>query len=49
MIYNVRMEKNIYTTAIVGGGAAGLFLAVQLQGKTVLLERGERVGRKLSA
>lgn len=49
MIYNVGMDRNIYTTAIVGGGAAGLFLATKLQGKTVLLERGERVGRKLSA
>ena len=49
MFYNGRMEKNIYTTAIVGGGAAGLFLASQLNGNTVLLERGERLGRKLSA
>ena len=49
MFYNVYMDRNIYTTAIVGGGAAGLFLATQLQGKTVLFERGERLGRKLSA
>lgn len=41
-----------YTTAIIGGGAAGLFLAANVTteyGKTVLLERGERVGRKLSS
>ncbi len=39
-------------TAIVGGGASGLFLANLLQGKRgeiALLEGGERVGRKLSA
>ena len=37
--------------AIIGGGASGLFLATALQNneKTVLLERGDRVGRKLSA
>lgn len=42
--------KNI-KTAIIGGGAAGLFLATSLphpHGVT-LFERGERVGRKLSA
>ena len=39
------------TTAIIGGGASGLILATRLQnnGKIVLFERGERVGRKLSA
>ena len=50
MEYNVRMEK--ITTAIIGGGASGLLLACLLSGtgeKTVLFERGERVGRKLSA
>lgn len=38
-------------TAIIGGGAAGLFLASALpeHTDTLLLERGERVGRKLSA
>lgn len=43
------MEK--ITTAIIGGGAAGLFLASLLQNteNTVIFERGERVGRKLSA
>lgn len=37
--------------AIIGGGASGLFLANGLQDgkKAVLFERGERVGRKLSA
>lgn len=37
--------------AIIGGGASGLFLANALQDgkRTVLFERGERVGRKLSA
>ena len=37
--------------AIIGGGASGLFLATALQNneKTVLFERGDRVGRKLSA
>ncbi len=43
------MEK--ITTAIIGGGAAGLFVATSLskEGKTVIFERGERLGRKLSA
>lgn len=38
-------------TAIIGGGASGLFLANALsaEGKTWLFERGERLGRKLSA
>lgn len=37
--------------AIIGGGASGLFLANALTGgkKAVVFERGERVGRKLSA
>ena len=50
------MEKAItYKTIIIGGGASGLFLANQLLQKgmngneLLLLERGERVGRKLSA
>ena len=49
MVYNRVMER--ITTAIIGGGASGLILAARLQnhGKTVLFERGERVGRKLSA
>lgn len=39
-----------YHTAVVGGGAAGLFFAAKYGDKsTVILERGERVGRKLSA
>ncbi len=47
--YNVDMEK--IQTAIIGGGAAGLVLATSLQEneKTVVFERGDRVGKKLSA
>ena len=43
------MEK--IKTAIIGGGASGLFLATALQGgnKILLFERGDRVGKKLSA
>ncbi len=39
------------TTAIIGGGAAGLIVATALKNSknTVLFERGERLGRKLSA
>lgn len=42
--------KRIYT-AIVGGGASGLFCAVNLNpdGEILIFERGERPGRKLSA
>lgn len=36
-------------TVIIGGGAAGLTAALALNKKTIVLERGERVGRKLSA
>ena len=44
----------MFTTAIIGGGAAGLFLAANLlhqnaKQNVVVFERGERVGRKLSA
>jgi predicted flavoprotein YhiN len=37
--------------AIIGGGASGLFLANALKAKqnVVLFERGDRLGRKLSA
>ncbi len=44
------MVKKI-KTAIVGGGAAGLFCAARLDDKNsiLILERGERLGRKLSA
>ena len=47
--YNRNMER--ITTAIIGGGAAGLMLACSLKNPSgvVLLERGERVGRKLSS
>ncbi len=42
------MEKT--KIAIIGGGAAGLFLANLLNSEAVtLIERGERLGRKLSA
>ena len=50
MSYNIGMEK--ITTAIIGGGASGLFLANALPpkyGKICVFERGERVGKKLSA
>ena len=49
MEYNSVMEK--ITTAIIGGGASGLFLATALHnsGKTVLFERNDRLGKKLSA
>ena len=42
---------NEYEIAIIGGGAAGLYLAAALGGakKTVIIERGARVGKKLSA
>ncbi len=41
-----------YSTVIIGGGAAGLFLAANATtkyGNVLLLERGERVGKKLSS
>ncbi len=48
MGYNRGMEKT--KIAIIGGGAAGLFLANLLTTDGVtLIERGERLGRKLSA
>ncbi len=49
MRYNIGMEKS--KLAIIGGGAAGLILANSLPDieGIVLLERGERLGRKLSA
>ena len=51
MVYN-RFMKRIHT-AIIGGGASGLILAAALQqmnNQTVaLFERGERLGKKLSA
>lgn len=47
--YNGFMEN--IQVVIIGGGASGLFLANALSSgcKTVVFERGERVGRKLSA
>ncbi len=49
MEYNRAMER--ITTAIIGGGAAGLMLACSLENPkgVVLFERGERLGRKLSS
>ena len=41
-----------FSTVIIGGGAAGLFLAANVTteyGKVLLLERGERLGKKLSS
>ena len=57
MRYNIFVmnEKNgnfatIYRTVIVGGGAAGLFFAAKYgDNRTLILERGDRAGRKLSA
>ncbi len=48
--YNKGVMKE-YVTIIVGGGASGLFCAASLPhgNDALLLERGERVGRKLSA
>ncbi len=49
MEYNKYMKK--IKTAIIGGGASGLILFSSLSDKqnVLLFERGERVGRKLSA
>lgn len=42
--------KKIYPLAIIGGGASGLFLSSALADeKILLLERADRVGKKLSA
>ena len=48
----MRYDKNMVKNAVIGGGAAGLACAVMLAraGREVLLlERGDRLGRKLSA
>lgn len=49
IMYNIAMER--FTIAIIGGGASGLMLATALssQQNIALLERGERLGRKLSS
>ena len=49
MVYNSNMER--IKTLIIGGGAAGLYLANSLAKpqETLLIERGERLGRKLSS
>ena len=55
MVYNntmVMQYGRTIETAVIGGGASGLFLATALSGTGVnvaLFERGERVGKKLSA
>ena len=52
MVYNGIMKTNTLTIAVIGGGAAGLMLACALKNKgqeIAVFERGERVGRKLSA
>ena len=56
MEYNTSMKNAIiYNTIIIGGGASGLFLTNLLLQKganpntLLVLERGERVGKKLSA
>ncbi len=42
--------KKIYPLAIIGGGASGLFLASAFPAEKILLiERGDRLGKKLSA
>ena len=46
------MGMKNYSTIIIGGGAAGLFFAANASteyGKILLLERGERLGKKLSS
>jgi predicted flavoprotein YhiN len=45
------MKEYVYDVVIIGGGAAGLFAAAELPSnlKTVILEAGERVGKKLLA
>lgn len=40
---------NSFETIIIGGGAAGLFCAANLKGSVIILERNDRVGRKLSS
>ena len=52
MQYNESMN-NIYTVAVIGGGASGLMFSTMLAEKQnikiLLFERGERLGKKLSA
>lgn len=46
----LRAEEKIYRAIVIGGGAAGLFFAAKYGNDGVLvLEKGERAGRKLSA
>lgn len=43
------MKTDFVKTAIIGGGASGLFCALLLKNSVVVLEKGPRAGRKLSA
>ena len=43
------MKTDFVKTAIIGGGASGLFCALLLKNSAVVLEKGPRAGRKLSA
>lgn len=43
-------NNRLYHTAVIGGGAAGLFFAAKYgDARTLILEKGDRAGRKLSA
>lgn len=42
------MEER-FETAVIGGGASGLFCASHLLGRTLIVERGDRLGKKLAA
>ncbi len=46
----MKRDEKAYRAIVIGGGAAGLFFAAKYGDKsTLILERGERAGRKLSA
>lgn len=45
-----KKAERFYHTAVIGGGAAGLFFAAKYgDERTLIIEKGERFGRKLSA